>query len=193
MKKALFLSFLCAVAMAYLLACGTGSQGSGASATISNDSLVKKGKYLVNNMGCNDCHSPKVMTRMGPVPDTSKLLSGHPAGMPLAKIDTTVAKQWILFSPMLTSAVGPWGVSFSANLTPDESGIGNWTEEQFSRAIKEGKFKGMENGRNLLPPMPRFTQVKDEDVKAIFAYLKSIKPVDNVVPAAIPPMGLARK
>ncbi|KAI9449344.1 putative lipoprotein [Russula earlei] len=191
MKKTALCSFLCVIAMACLLACG--SQGTGVSASITTDSLVKKGKYLVNTMGCNDCHSPKVMTAMGPVPDTSRLLSGHPSNIPLAKIDTAVVKQWVLLNPMLTNAAGPWGVSFAANLTPDESGIGNWTEEQFSRAMKGGKSKGMQNGRDLLPPMPRFMQVKDEDVKAIFTYLKSIKPIYNVVPAAIPPGELGKK
>tara|TARA_R110002094_G_scaffold3622_1_gene11771 strand:- start:315 stop:614 length:300 start_codon:yes stop_codon:yes gene_type:complete len=87
----------------------------------------------------------------------------------------------------LTAAVGPWGTSFAANLTPDETGIGNWSEAQFLKAIKEGKFKGMENTRPLLPPMPwtEYRNFTDEDLKAIFAYLKTIKPIDNVVPAAI--------
>ena len=87
----------------------------------------------------------------------------------------------------LTTAVGPWGTSFAANLTPDETGIGNWSEAQFLKAIKEGKFKGMENTRPLLPPMPwtEYRNFPDEDLKAIFAYLKTIKPIDNVVPAAI--------
>ncbi len=89
----------------------------------------------------------------------------------------------------LTSAVGPWGVSFAANLTSDPTGIGSWTEENFKRALKEGKYKGMPGGRTLLPPMPwqNFANISDEDVSAIFAYLKSTKPVKNVVPAPIPP------
>ena len=87
-------------------------------------------------------------------------------------------------SPDMTAAAGPWGISFAANLTPDETGIGSWTFEQFKTAMTQGKYKGMENGRPLLPPMPwfNFTEMKDEDLRAIFAYLKSIKPVKNVVP-----------
>ena len=94
-----------------------------------------------------------------------------------------------MFYPDLTAAAGPWGVSFAANLTPDQSGIGTWTEEQFKIALTLGKFKGIKGSRMLLPPMPwfNFTEMKDEDVSAVFAYLKSIKPVRNVVPQPIPP------
>jgi hypothetical protein len=52
----------------------------------------------------------------------------------------------------------------------------------------------LDEGRPLLPPMPWFnyTNIKDEDLKAIFAYLKSTKPVRNVVPGAIPPNELGK-
>ena len=150
---------------------------------------VARGKYLVNVMGCNDCHSPKMMTPQGPAPDTARLLSGHPATEQLPAYDANTAKAYVLFNMGGTAVKGPWGTSFSANLTPDDSGIGNWSEEQFIKAMKQGKWKGMDNGRMLLPPMPwqGYTQMPDEDVKAIFAYLKQIKPVNNVVPAALPP------
>jgi hypothetical protein len=102
------------------------------------------------------------------------------------KADTSVVKKgWVLFGPDLTSAVGPWGMSFAANLTSDETGTGNWTEENFLRAIRKGKYKGLETSRPLLPPMPWFAykNMNDEDLKSIFAYLKTTKPVENVVPA----------
>ncbi len=84
----------------------------------------------------------------------------------------------------LTSAVGPWGQSYSANISSDATGIGNWTEEQFIRALREGKYKGMKEGRSLLPPMPWFVykNPSDTDLKAIFAYLKTTKPVETRVP-----------
>ena len=90
---------------------------------------------------------------------------------------------YILFASDLTSAVGPWGQSYSANISSDETGIGNWTEEQFLRAIREGKSKGLKEGRPLLPPMPWFVyrNMSDLDLKAIFAYLKSTKPIQNRV------------
>jgi hypothetical protein len=89
----------------------------------------------------------------------------------------------------LTAAVGPWGVSFSANLTPHQSGIGNWTFDQFKKAMTEGKYKGVENTRMLLPPMPwqSYAHMKEEDLEAIFAYLQSITPIENLVPNHIPP------
>ncbi|RYY41370.1 MAG: diheme cytochrome c-553 [Chitinophagaceae bacterium] len=158
-------------------------------ASLSSDELVARGRYLVTIMGCNDCHSPKVMTPQGPAPDSAHLLSGHPAKMPLAAIDPKATKDWILFNQSLTAFAGPWGVSFAANITSDASGIGNWTEEQFFRAMREGKYKGMEGGRPMLPPMPwqQFKHATDEDLRAIFSYLKATPAVDNVVPAPLPP------
>ncbi len=153
------------------------------------EDLIKRGEYIVSTSGCHDCHSPKIMTDKGPMPDPERLLSGHPADETLSPYDKETAKSYILFNMGLTSATGPWGTSFSANLTPDDDGIGSWTEEQFFTAIRKGKYKGMENGRDLLPPMPWFVyaNMTDDDLKAVFAYLKSIKPVNNLVPAPIPP------
>ena len=157
---------------------------------VSQDSLVKRGAYLVSIMGCDDCHSPKNMTAQGPVIDKDRRLSGYPAERQMAKVNQDALKNgWMLFGADLTSAVGPWGISFAANITGDpKTGIGNWTEEQFKRAITEGKAKGLEKGRNLLPPMPwqGFRNLHDEDVKAIYTYLLSLKPVENIVPQPIP-------
>ena len=147
--------------------------------------LAERGKYLVEIMGCHDCHSPKIMTPEGPVPDPERLLSGHPASEPGAP----AGGDGILFNMGLTSASGPWGTSFSGNLTSDASGIGNWSEAQFKRAITKGLYKGLEGSRPLLPPMPwqNFTNIADADVHAIYTYLQSTKAVENVVPAPIPP------
>jgi hypothetical protein len=160
---------------------------------ISQDSLISHGRYLVTVMGCNDCHSPKKMGPMGPEIDTAHLLSGHPAKMPLGKIDPESLKSWVLFNQTQTAVVGPWGVSYAANLTSDASGIGNWSEEQFFTALRKGKYKGMEGGRTLLPPMPWQTigAASDHDLRSIFAYLKSTQPVENVVPAPLAPNALA--
>jgi hypothetical protein len=157
----------------------------------SEESLISRGRYLVTIMGCNDCHSPKIMTPHGPDIDSAHMLSGHPAKMPVAVVDPKLAKDWVLFNPTLTAFVGPWGTSFAANLSSDATGIGNWSEEQFFRAIREGKYKGMENGRPLLPPMPwpMYRNATDEDLRAIFHFLKSTQPVENVVPAPVGPRG----
>lgn len=153
------------------------------------DDTVRYGEYLVAGVGCHDCHSPKVMTPQGPIPDTTRLLSGHPAGTQLPAIDKSQLKSWYLFTQDLTAFVGPWGISYAANITSDDTGIGKWTEEQFIRAIRHGKFKGIADERTLLPPMPwpAFSNLTDTDLKAMFAYLKSTKPVKNVVPPAAAP------
>ncbi len=152
--------------------------------------IIQKGEYLVAIMGCNDCHSPKRMGPQGPVVIADLMLSGYPAERPIQKVNPDpIKKGWVLLNEDFTSGAGQWGVSFAANLTSDQTGTGNWTEENFRRALKEGKYKGLEVSRMLLPPMPwtNFATIKDEDVKAIFRYLKSTKPVSNVVPMAIGP------
>ena len=88
----------------------------------------------------------------------------------------------------MTAFAGPWGVSFTANLTPDkETGLGEWTEEMFIATMRTGRHQG--KGRPLLPPMPYFNlaALTDEDIKSVFAYLQSIPPVHNKVPAPIDP------
>ncbi|MEI6408789.1 MAG: c-type cytochrome [Bacteroidota bacterium] len=158
--------------------------------TVDHDAMIKRGQYMVIAGGCNDCHSPKIMTPAGPEPDPQRLLSGHPAGdalPPITDKHITAPGQWVLFSPGLTAAVGPWGTTFASNLTPDDTGIGAWTESQFLKAIREGKSKGLDGTRPLLPPMPwmNIAKMTDEDLKAIFAYLKSLPPVKNAVPNPI--------
>lgn len=170
------------------------SEGIKVNTTPDNAGLIKRGEYLVSIMGCNDCHSPMIMTPKGPGIDSSRMLSGHPASIPLAPIDETNAKSWALFSLTGTAMAGPWGVSFAANLTSDATGIGSWSENQFFKAIREGKYKGLDNSRSLLPPMPwqGYAKATDDDLRAVFAYLKSTRPVVNRVPAPIPPDRIAK-
>lgn len=152
-------------------------------------SAVERGKYLVTLGGCNDCHTTKKMTPNGPEPDTSKMLAGHPADMqlPPAPVMTANGPWGIVTTATLTAWSGPWGVSFAANLTPDQTGLGDWTEDMFMKAMRTGKHMGA--SRPILPPMPwqDFAAMSDEDLKAVFAYLRSIPPVVNRVPSPIPP------
>ncbi|WP_336516706.1 diheme cytochrome c-553 [Pollutibacter soli] len=153
---------------------------------ITQEEKVKRGEYLVSSIGCDDCHSPKKLGPNGEPEVISELrLSGYPSSRSIQKPDSNVIKQgWMLFGTDLTSAAGPWGMSFAANLTSDASGIGNWTEDQFVYAIRKGKLKGLENSRAILPPMPWFVyrNLTDDDLKSIFAYLKTVPAVANVVP-----------
>lgn len=154
------------------------------------ESEIIRGKYLVNIMGCNDCHSPKRMGKNGPEIIPELMLSGYPANRPVITFDSQLIKEgFAMFYPDLTAAAGPWGISFAANLTPDATGIGNWTEEQFKKALTQGKYKGLDNSRMLLPPMPwvNYAEMKAEDIHAVFIYLKSLAPVENTVPAPVGP------
>lgn len=156
--------------------------------TLSEAEEIAWGKKLVITMDCGQCHSPKVFTQLGPAEDQSRLLSGHPQSEVIPSINKSVLTDWVLFGQQTTMAVGPWGVSFSANLTSDETGIGNWTFEQFKIALTKGKYKGIENARDLLPPMPwpSYSKLEEAELKAIFKYLKSTTPIRNIVPAPIP-------
>jgi hypothetical protein len=158
---------------------------------ISKDSLIKRGSYLVTVMDCNTCHSPKKMGPQGPVADPDKLLSGFPAGGPAPLMSAEdMKKGFIIFNGDLTAYAGPWGTSFAANITSDGTGIGNWSLDQFKNAFRHGKYMGLNEERMIMPPMPweAFSKLTDADIEAIFSYLKSTKPVNNVVPQ-FKPMG----
>lgn len=161
-------------------------------ASFTKEELVKRGNFLVTIGGCNDCHSPKKMTPQGPIVDTSIMLSGHPAKEPLPPVVSSSLKpgNWILMGPDLTAFVGPWGISYPANITSDSAtGIGAWKEEQFIQAMRTGKHMGLENGRPILPPMPWqvIGHLPDEDLKSIYSYLQSLPSVSNRVPGPVSP------
>jgi len=105
------------------------------------ESQVKFGEHLVTIMGCNDCHTPKKMGPNGPEPDMSLMLSGHPAKMPAPDVNRKETEsKGLAVTNDLTSWVGPWGISYAANLTSDATGIGNWQESNFITALREGKL-----------------------------------------------------
>jgi len=155
--------------------------------------LIERGRYLVLVGGCAHCHSPKKMTEHGPEPDMDRFMMGYPADQPLPKYrQDEISNGWILMNGDLTATIGPWGITYAANLTPHETGIGNWSYDHFKRALVEGKYKGEETTRMLMPPMPWQDngQMSDEDMRAMFAYLQSLKPIENVVPAYTPPTAM---
>lgn len=150
---------------------------------------VELGKYLVNSMGCHDCHTPWKLGPQGPEPDMTRALTGHPQDLVMPPAPALPPGPWMAsFAATNTAWAGPWGVSFTANLTPDkETGLGDWTEEQFVATIRTGKHQG--KGRPVLPPMPwpAYKNLNDPELKAIFAYLRSLAPVKNRVPQPIDP------
>lgn len=151
--------------------------------------LVERGAYLVETMGCHDCHTPWAMGPNGPEPDMTRALTGHPADLVMPPPPALPPGPWAWTGAATNTAfAGPWGVSFTANLTPDkETGLGDWTYEVFIQTMKTRRHQG--KGRPVLPPMP--TQIlaaaSEDDTRAIFAYLQSLAPVRNRVPAPIDP------
>ena len=179
----------------FIAACQPRESSRASDDVVGTDNLaaeIARGEYLVTAIGCNDCHTPKIFGPQEMSLDYDLLLSGHPASEDLASYDTLTTGSWVLMSPSLTAYVGPWGTSFASNLTPDGTGIGTWTEAQFAKAIREGKAKGLDGARPLLPPMPwqNLVNLSDEDVHDIFTYLKSLKPVRNIVPNPLPSMAV---
>jgi hypothetical protein len=150
------------------------------------DAAVKRGEYLVHTGGCNHCHTPWVFNaELGmPVPDMSRMLSGHPEKGPDPE-GKRGAHDIGLIGPTFTSFQMPFGVVYSPNLTPDkDTGMGTWTEAMFVGAFRKGKHMGAD-GRAILPPMPWMEDMAamiDADLKAIFAFLRSIPAIRNSVP-----------
>jgi mono/diheme cytochrome c family protein len=150
--------------------------------------LVKRGAQLVGIGGCMDCHTPFRMGANGPEKDLARSLSGHPEALqmpPPPKLEA--AWNWA-GSATMTAFVGPWGMTYAANLTPDrETGIGAWTQEQFIQAMRSGKHVG--DARPILPPMPwqALAGLPDKDLRAIYAYLMAQPAIRNKVPDYAPP------
>ncbi|HVK87466.1 MAG TPA: hypothetical protein VM513_25290 [Kofleriaceae bacterium] len=161
-------------------------------APLAGAAKVERGRYLVNAGACNDCHTPWKVGPNGPEPDMSRQLSGHPAAFEMPP-PPAASGPWIgAIGATNTAWAGPWGVSFTANLTPDPTtGIGTWTEQNFIDTIRNARHMGA--GRPLLPPMPApmYAQLTDEDLGSIFAYLRTIPAIDNKVPAPRPPVTAA--
>ena len=161
----------------------------GAAATKAPATRVARGKYLVSTAGCHDCHTPWHMGPKGPEPDTSRALSGHPEQLQMPPAPALPEGPWLVVTGATNTAfAGPWGVSFTANLTPDaDTGLGSWTLRDFTQTIRSGKHMG--RGREILPPMPiqAYNNFTDADLESIYAYLRTIAPVKNRVPEPRPP------
>lgn len=178
------------LAAGVLVGCGQPPASAPAAApAVSAESQIERGHKLIIGGGCHDCHTPKVMTANGPEADLTRMLSGHPESDTItAPFPQKPGDKWTTHTnDHLSAWSGAWGVSFAANLTPDtNTGLGIWTEDMFLEAIRGGKHMG--KGRQILPPMPWnwYGQLPDDDLKAMFAYLKSIPAISNHVP---PPLG----
>ena len=207
MKKLSVIIFLALIPAIFLLSkCNTETSSPQVPANLSADTNTisyggyktsrEWGQHIVSAAGCGDCHTPKSMGVSGPEPNMQLSLSGHPADMPPPNVDRKqMESRGLAVTDDLTSWVGPWGISYAANITSDSTtGIGNWSVDQFITCLRKGKYMGLEKSRDLLPPMPwqSFRNMTDDELKAMFSYLKSTKPIHNIVPQAAPPL-LARR
>lgn len=149
---------------------------------------VERGRYLVTTSACHDCHTPMKLGANGPEQDMTRMLSGHPEGTELPP-PPAINEQWnLVVANTMTAWRGPWGTSYTANLTPDpETGLGKWTLQNFKDTIRTGRHMG--RGRPILPPMPipMYRHFNDADLEAIWAFLRSIPPIRNRVPEPLPP------
>ncbi len=157
----------------------------------SQNEIVERGKYLVDAVAaCGYCHTPRV----GAEYNMKMYLAGHPSEESFPRYNFNMMQQniFLLTSPQLSAFSGPFGTSFASNLTPDkETGLGEWTEKMFIDAMRTGKHQGNPTNRNIFPPMPNkhYALMKDADLKAIWAYLKTIKPVKNDVSPVLNRLG----
>lgn len=153
-----------------------------------DDAKVARGKYIVDTAGCHDCHTPWTMTEKGPAPDMTRALSGHPETLVMPPPPKPEGP-WIgAIGATNTAWAGPWGVSFTANLTPDDdTGLGKWTSRNFLDTIRTGRHLG--RGRPILPPMPIpvYNNLTDDDLESVYLYLRTIPAVKNRVPEPVPP------
>jgi Cytochrome c len=114
---------------------------------------VSRGQYLVEMASCITCHTP--------VDDKMQLLPG---------MDFSGGRV----------LEGPWGKVASANLTPDPSGIPHYSQEMFIKTIRTGAVNGVRQ-LNQVMPWHRLRGMTDDDLAAIFAYLRTLKPVRHRV------------
>lgn len=156
-----------------------------------DDARIQRGRYLVTVTGCHDCHTPLKMGPGGPEPDMTRMLSGHPEGSALPAAPRLPPGPWVAtISATNTAWSGPWGVSYTANLTPDkDTGLGGWTFRDFSTTMRSGRHLGV--GRPILPPMPipAYKHLSEADMEAMYRYLRSIPAIRNRVPAPLAPAG----
>jgi mono/diheme cytochrome c family protein len=196
--KRIFLFLLMGAAVAGLTSCSDRLEAEQTQIKNQAATRVERGRYLVGFGGCNDCHTPLKMGANGPEPDMSRMLSGHPQQLVMPAPPAPNGPWLWSGAGTNTAFAGPWGVSYARNLTPHEvTGLGIWTEEMFVKTMRTGRHMGV--SRPLLPPMPwqGLNSLNDEDLKSVYAYLRTIKPIRNDVPDPIiappPPVRAAAK
>ena len=130
--------------------------------------LIDRGAYMIRLLACGSCHTDGAFDG---APDLERALAGSNTG--------------IAFSNPLGDELP--GIVFPANITPDEAtGIGRWSDQQVGDAIRAGI--GRHGGRRISTmPWQGYSDLTDDDVAAIVAYLRSIEPVSHELPREVAP------
>ena len=132
-----------------------------------NQAAVTRGEYLVELLGCGVCHTEGALVGE---PDMSMSLAGSSIGVAYT-------------SPF--EDPNP-GVVFAPNLTPDrDTGIGRWTDDEIMGVVRSGLGRHGPN-RILVMPWQGYARISDDDAWAIVAYLRSLEPIENMVPVNVP-------
>lgn len=161
-----------------------------ASRDIDKEIKTKFGKLLTEEFGCVDCHTPKIVINNQVLIDENRMFSGHQQDniLPEFPPELVAPGKWKgLYTADMTAWGGPWGISYAANLTPDKkTGIGNLSEENFISILGLGIHSTL--SRKIMPPMPwnEISRLNKQELGAIYLYLKTIKPIKNKVPEAVP-------
>lgn len=173
MRKFLLFQFSFSLALIALIGL---TQPAQASSEAQADDLAERGKYIATIAGCASCHTP------------DKAEFQNPQAMNFEQIQTIAFDAHLaldndrLLAGGRAFDLGPAGMVFSRNITPDEeTGIGAWTDEQIKLAIKTGVSA---DGSLLFPVMPYhvYNGMADADLDAVVAYLRSVPAVRNEVP-----------
>jgi mono/diheme cytochrome c family protein len=172
MKNITAISLAFVLAGLFILAIVTSAEASASH----QDDLVAHGKYIATIAGCTSCHTPLQAEYQNPQTLTLEQIQT------LAFNETQATDQAKLLAGGRAFDLGPAGVVFTRNITPDiETGIGAWTDDQIKIAIKTG----IDNeGKLLFPVMPYhvYNGMADTDLESVIAYLHSVNAVKNQVP-----------
>jgi mono/diheme cytochrome c family protein len=127
------------------------------------DERIERGAYLARIMDCGGCHTPGIFAGK---PDVGRMLGGSEIGFQIPGL----------------------GIFYPPNLTPDETGLADWSEDDIVAAVRTGVRP---DGRVLAPAMPwhSYAALTDEDAGALARYLKTLTPVKHRVPAPVGPQG----
>lgn len=136
------------------------------------DDLVRQGEYIANIARCVSCHTPSLAQYDADLNEDygeEEIRTGA-----LFARDTLDTDMWMAGGGVFS--FGPAGSVVASNLTPHETGLGDWTDEEIITAIQTGVSR---DGRRMHPIMPSMNTMAQSDLDALVAYLRSLEPIEN--------------